>query len=585
MEDARGVNQRVQASGRWRARTKLWIVCGALVSSVWCLTAAPRLGATFDEPTYIAAGLDRWRGGGIGGLMRLGTMPLAVDAVSLPVWIVERARGERFRIATDGLGHVTEDADIDRVLPLARAMTLVFWWLLLAAAWRLARRIGGPEAGALAVALLALEPSLVAHAALATTDIAVTAFLLAFAASAIDACEGTRGRSLPLLATGLCLGLAILSKASAIAFAPLIFAALVWTDRERGDQRSSLRDGAWIAGIALAAAFVYCGSDWRVEPTFVAWTASLPDGPAASAMRGIASHLPVFSNAGEGLVQQLKHNVRGHGAFLLGRVYPRAIWYYFPVVFAIKASGGALVALAVAAGAVVARRATANPALVAAALMLAVSPLFRVQTGIRMILPVVAFAIVGASAAIAQVARDGRPSIRRSMQIGALALVVWSALSVARAWPDAIRFANAFAGGTDHAYRLVSDSNYDWGQGLPELARRLEGRPPPLVWYWGSDPATRQGPWQALDVRSLARATADDLRRLLDERDLAVGATMLEGTVLAAGSRIAPEDREAQQTAERLRTILRGRSWAWRTRTFFVYESSRNPPRNHETTK
>src|SRR5205807_6301382 len=65
------------------------------------------------------------------------------------------------------------------LLPWARTGALLFWWLLLFYAWRAGRLLAGAWAGRLAVALLACEPSLLAHAALATTDIAISACLLA----------------------------------------------------------------------------------------------------------------------------------------------------------------------------------------------------------------------------------------------------------------------------------------------------------------------------------------------------------------------------------------------------------------------
>ena len=35
----------------------LWLLAFGLASSAWCLTAAAELGATFDEPLYLNAGL------------------------------------------------------------------------------------------------------------------------------------------------------------------------------------------------------------------------------------------------------------------------------------------------------------------------------------------------------------------------------------------------------------------------------------------------------------------------------------------------------------------------------------------------
>ena len=54
----------------------LWLLVFGLASSVWCLTAATRIGVTFDEPLYVKAGLVNWRTGSNKLLMRAGTMPL-----------------------------------------------------------------------------------------------------------------------------------------------------------------------------------------------------------------------------------------------------------------------------------------------------------------------------------------------------------------------------------------------------------------------------------------------------------------------------------------------------------------------------
>src|SRR5262245_27335586 len=192
-----------------------WLALCLLASSAWCITAARQLGATFDEPTYVATGLDRWRHGGVGGLMRLGVMPLPVDVFTLPVWLYERQAAEPLRLRTDGRGHVIDDADLNRVLPIARAANLIFWWGLLIAGWLFAKRLGGERAAAMTVAFAAVEPSLLAHATLATTDIAVTACLMAFALAWTAGTRGERAFTHSWIAPGIWFGLALLSKASA----------------------------------------------------------------------------------------------------------------------------------------------------------------------------------------------------------------------------------------------------------------------------------------------------------------------------------------------------------------------------------
>ena len=148
-----------------------WLIVFGLLSSVYCVLAAARIGVTCDEPIYLLRGLESWHLGGSGGLTKIGTMPLPVDVTTLPLYIWELLRGQRF----DQL------LEIDRMLPVARAGTLVFWWAVLFYGWRVGSSLAGPWGGRLAVALLAFEPSLLAHASLATTDVALTACMLALA--------------------------------------------------------------------------------------------------------------------------------------------------------------------------------------------------------------------------------------------------------------------------------------------------------------------------------------------------------------------------------------------------------------------
>src|SRR5262245_66460418 len=105
-----------QADRAGRAFDWLWLLAWGVASSVWCVSAAGRLGATFDEPVYVSCGLECWRTGSHAPLMRLGTMPLPVDAETLPLYLWERWRGEPF----------DPEADLGRLLPWARAGALPF---------------------------------------------------------------------------------------------------------------------------------------------------------------------------------------------------------------------------------------------------------------------------------------------------------------------------------------------------------------------------------------------------------------------------------------------------------------------------
>src|SRR5260370_10353362 len=71
----------------------LWLLAWGVASSVWCVTAAAEIGATYDEPIDVANALDFWRTGSHYQLLRLGAMPLPMDVSALPLSLWERWQG------------------------------------------------------------------------------------------------------------------------------------------------------------------------------------------------------------------------------------------------------------------------------------------------------------------------------------------------------------------------------------------------------------------------------------------------------------------------------------------------------------
>jgi hypothetical protein len=554
---------------RERLADVLWFLFWAIGSSVWCLTAAQQLGATFDEPLYVERGLEVWRTGSHAGLLHVGTMPLPVDVETFPLHVWERWHGIRLDPVND----------LERLLPWARAMTLVFWWLLLFYGWHAGRALAGPWGGRLAVAFLACEPNLLAHAGLATTDVALTACMLALVYHFRAGREAGWRRRLAWPAFWF--GAAVLAKASGLVFGPLCMAAVelerlwargaLWPDAGQhgwgrlGHLWTCSRRLRWDLAVILPAGlvlvFVYCGSDWHTDASFVRWAHQLPDGVYGRSMIWLSEHLAIFSNAGTGLARQIKHNVQGHGTYLLGRTNPRSLWYYFPVALSIKLSLPLLVAPVILL--LTRPRSLLNWACLAAAALLVFSLTCRVQIGVRLVMPLVAFAIVGLSAAVVQTWQAWEPGWRRRLlTTGAGAAVAWMAWGAVTVWPDGLCFVNELWGGTKHGYVYVSDANYDWGQGVKELARwqRRHGLDDLDVWYFGSDPQMNKLPIHHMPFHLIPLSGPDDVVTLVRGHYLAVSTSMLYGTISDS-----PSSRLAA-------TYLRGRRPAGRTATFVIYD-------------
>ncbi|MCS7045550.1 MAG: hypothetical protein NZO58_04250 [Gemmataceae bacterium] len=532
----------------------LWFLLCAAGSSAWCLTAATHLGATFDETLYLRAGLEAWRTGSHEPLLRMGTMPLPVNTATLPLYLRERWIGVDCDL---------DSADFDRCLRWARATNLVFWWLLLACAQLVGRDLGGSWGGRLAVALLACEPNFLAHATLATTDIAAaaTVLLAAYWYARVQSCPDW-GRRIGLPAFGY--GLALFAKASALVYVPACWLAVAWQRRsiaehnESGACRRFFADGWRIAGLGMVVVFILCGCDWRPHPSLVRWAAQLPAGAFKDAMTWLADHLTVFSNAGQGIVYQIGHNLRGHGAFLLGTAASRGMWGYFPVLLLIKLPAALLMLLSVLA--IVRRRSLANWACAAAGGLLLFSLTCRVQIGIRLMLPWLALGIVGLAAAwVNAVAAMPAGWRRRSLLGTGAGGVAWMFTAALAIWPHGLTYVNELWGGPEQGYLLVSDSNYDWGQGLPELAawQRRHGIERLDLCYFGTDPNLRRLPMRPLSAATMA---ASEFLQIVRGRYVAVGTTWLYGAYV-------PYDAEVPRLLRTLKPVAR-------TRTFLIFDFS-----------
>lgn len=520
--------------GRWV--DAVWLLAFGLASAWWCLAAGARLGVTFDEPLYVKAGLTSWRTGSNKLLMRAGTMPLPVDVQTLPVYLWERYRGAEF----DPL------LELHTVLPVCRAANLTFWWLLLVYTMRLGRTFGGAWGGRLAVALVACDPNLLGHASLATTDIALVACMLVLVYHFHHGYQPGAGWRRRVLVPGVLYGVALSAKASALAFGPQAMLVLgLWNLAKAGTLAapagSSLRgkllhlwhatyqfrkDLVAIGLIGFVTLFAYCGCDWGTEPTFIKWADGLPDGDLKRTMTPVSRELRIFTNAGEALWHQIRHNMRGHGTFILGEWHSRATPVYFPLALTMKVPLPAIVLLLAAA--VVHPRRLLLPTAGVALLLFAFTPNCRVQIGVRFVFTLMALSYISAAAAIASAWRDG--DVRSVPRWLAGALLALSAGTAAWVWPHGLSYFNQAWGGTPAGARLLHDSNYDWGQGVPELREWNDahnGGSWLCVWYFGSDPDAAGAPLAPRNLSWLPISSGEDVKAQCPTRYLAVSAGLL----------------------------------------------------------
>ena len=386
---------------------------------------------TFDEPVHLSAGVE-WLDRRHYSVEE--NPPLARIAIGLLPFL----SGRQFKPVDPHVQNAEwlqgdiilyEEGDYWQTLSLARAGALPFLVLAIAVTFFWARSLYGDAAAVVAVILLTSAPPVLAHSGLATADAAAMATL----AAALRTLELWIGQPSMRRATlfGLAAASAFLTKFSSIAFLGAALILLLLYVRPRLTRQHALTATAALAIVVAASAALY----------FFSW-------PALAA----------------GVRELYLHNRKGHEAYLLGRISRTGIWYFFPVILAVKAPLGFLVAGVAGAVRAIASRIgrEAFPALAAVAI-LAVSMTSRITIGVRHILPLFPLLAICGGGFVVALWRSRRAAARTL----AAACVAWEVVVCAAAHPDYLPYFNEVAGA--HPETIAVDSDLDWGQDIGRL--------------------------------------------------------------------------------------------------------------------
>lgn len=404
--------------------------------------------ATYDEPVHLAAGYTDL----VSGRYRLNAMdhpPLAEMWAAAPLLLL---RPNTFPAHPDWLSaRVYHYGDLflyhnrvsaEKLLGWARLWNLATLTALLAGALVLWAGRLEPTAGPWAAALcLGFCVPWFSNAALVTTD-ALSAALFFTVCALLSV---PRRTALIWAAVGLALGAALAAKFNMIVLPVLAMVALAAQarlDRESRPRPAELALAAAVALLVLAACY-------RL-------------GFVGLFLRGMTATLS---------------RLAGDRPSYLHGSYSNSGWlWYFPVAILIKTplpllllgGYGAWLAL---------RRARGEAVwlLLPPLGYLLVSMTSRTQIGYRHILPIYPFLCLWAALGAARLWALGAKG--RGMLAAA---GLWLAVGVGRAVPHTLAYFNEFVP-SGRAHEWLADSNLDWGQDLPALARELAARGDPAV--------------------------------------------------------------------------------------------------------
>lgn len=423
-------------------RARGLVLAIAMASTLLAALAARDESLTWDEPVFIVAGLSYWQTGD--HRLNSEAPPLAQQLLAAGVLLLDLppppyagpgfSAANQVGFAVDYLA--SQSAHLAAITQWARAPV----WLAsafcvwLAGRWALA--LFGPM-GAVAAALgVALSPTLMAHSRLATTDYLCSTAMLAASYLLWRALSSGRWRH--WLLYGVAVALAVMAKFTALLLGPLavlqVAYVIVW--QRRAALPVLLRAAASVALFVLVVSAAY-GRVLDMRPLL------------------------------DGLTQLYVNTNADYHSYLFGAVLERSVWYYYLAALLLKTPVPALLLL-VAALLGCARhprgRELAVYVLLPATAMIAVSCFDTINVGIRRIMP--ALPMLAIFSALLASPHYGR----RGLQVVAAALI-WMLVESAYYYPHQLAYINVLAGGPRNAPYLLDDSNIDWGQALPGLAR------------------------------------------------------------------------------------------------------------------
>lgn len=469
----------------------------ALVLGVQLVAAVRQWSITSDEINHLHAGYRYLTCGDFGWnpehpplLKLVAALPLLAMQVNDPA---PGACGMANSKAIDfHVGHDFTFANPERMLMAGRAAASLFVFALLALVWFGARKMFGVEAALIAASLLVFDPSMLAHGALVTTDMAATFGFLAAVLALYFYLESRVG--FYLIITGVATGIALAVKHSSVLLAPALLALAILdpvfvSSSEKSRARRILENLAAVVIVGLIAVAVL----WM---TYGVRYAARPNGAETWANESVADSNSMLATRITPALERahllpeaylkgfqdilVDPEVIPRPAFLLGRVYRGGRWFYFPVAALIKFSAVVLIFALAACFSWRFWKKNRRELLfliVPPAIFLAASCASDINMGIRHILPVLPFLILfGASGTWVLLSR-----YKNGLAVCAVAVFLHAASSL-HAFPNYIAYSNEFWGGPSNTYRYLADSNVDWGQSMKEAKAYLDRAQPKSCW-------------------------------------------------------------------------------------------------------
>ena len=417
---------------------------------------------TWDEPSYIAGGYSYLTGSHFH--LNPSHPPLLQNLAALPLLFLDIGVPTKHpALSTDanlvvsfGRSLIFESGnDVEQITYWARLSRVVIGTILIGAIYLWGLRLYGMAPALFATAVATFSPNLIAHSKLATEDLGCSALMFFSTWAFWHALRSRRAQYWILC--GAVTGLALISKYTALLLVPIYGIFFLW---------ALINPNCEVRRVELLKICLTTGS-----------VAVLVIGAGYN----LSFDLTLYFKG----LTELYQDYRSIGFYLMGTVYSEPKWYYTLAAFILKVpvSTSLLILIALVSAVSDRRHREAQVYLLVPASVVFVASFFDIHNlGFRRALPALPFLLLF----VAQGVAGQRNKLKFLL---AVPLLLWTAVETVRIHPHHLAYLNAAVGGAERGPYLLDDSNIDWGQDLPALAKWQKQHPeaqPIKLWYFGT---------------------------------------------------------------------------------------------------
>lgn len=358
----------------------------------------------------------------------------------------------------------------------ARLVTVGLGIVLLCSVYMFVKRRAGPVTAFLAVLFLALEPTVLAHSHYITSDIGVTLFFFwAYWAWLVMLHRSTWIHAVFL---GVAVGLAFASKISATPYVLVSAAAALFCEKKMSGFRWLWKKKRLLVVSLVITMFVVWSTYFfqtnviiagrddsnRVSERILQYAKNKNFNVLVSAMYAL-QHQPVplgdyLATVKNTLLRPPVAQEEVKGSIFMNIFLKMPIPILLLVVIGLLQRHIALYVIPIVAVVVTTLNAATMP-------------------WVRYVLPAYPFLVIIAAIGVRKLGQisptsshfaKGSVGLRGVKGMISAGLLLWYVVGSVRAYPHFISYANEFAGPAGSRYQLLTDSNIDWGQSLPDIA-------------------------------------------------------------------------------------------------------------------